>query len=337
MCGDFSVSSANVRSNMTSSNNIIKKRVLVLHYSQTGQLNRAAHSMMRPLEGRDDIEVVWEEIRPVKPYPFPWPFFAFLNVFPESVHLAAPEMQPPVISADERFDLVILAYQVWFLSPALPITGFLKAHGAALLAGKPVITFIVCRNMWLTAQEKIKKLLDAAGARLIDNVVLVDQGHPLATFVTTPRWLWTGKKNGFWGIFPPAGVSEADIAGASRFGKAILDALKRTDKPLQAPLLKGLGAVKVNPGYVASERIAHRSFYVWGKLLRAIGAPDSTLRKMMLAVYAVFLVMMLITVVPIGLVIRMIVRLALKKRLDAEVRRLEEPSGSGTERIEEYA
>ena len=301
---------------MMQSDKKIKKRVLVLHYSQTGQLNRAARSMMRPLEGRDDIEVVWEEMRPVEPYPFPWPFFAFLNVFPESVHLAAPKMQPPGIRLDERFDLVILAYQVWFLSPALPVTGFLKSDGAKLLSGRPVITFIVCRNMWLTAQEKIKKLLDAAGARLIDNVVLVDQGHPLATFVTTPRWLWTGKKNGFWGIFPPAGVRESDIAGASRFGKAICDALIRTDKPVDAPILKGLGAVKVNPGYVASERIAHRSFYVWGKLLRAIGGPDSLPRKMMLAVYALFLIMMIITVVPIG---------------------LEEPSGSGTERIGEHA
>lgn len=322
---------------MISSKKTVKKRVLVLHYSQTGQLNRAVHSMMRPLEGRDDIEVVWEEMRPVKPYPYPWPFFAFLNVFPESVHLDAPKMQPSGVSLNERFDLVILAYQVWFLSPALPVTGFLKSDGAKLLADRPVITFIVCRNMWLTAQEKVKKLLSASGARLIDNAVLVDQGHPLATFVTTPRWLWTGKKNGFWGLFPPAGVSEADIAGASRFGKAILDGLTRADRPPDGPLLKGLGAVKVNPGYVASERIAHRSFYVWGKLLRAIGGPDSALRKMMLAVYAVFLVVMIITVVPIGLVIRTIVRIVFKKRLDAEVRRLEEPSGSGTERIEEYA
>lgn len=315
-----------------------KKRVLVLHYSQTGQLTRAARSMMRPLELCHAVEVVWEEMRPAKPYPFPWPFFAFLNVFPESVHMDPPRMQLLRVDPDERFDLVILAYQVWFLSPALPVTGFLKSDGARrLLDGKPVITFIVCRNMWLTAQEKVKKLLSAAGARLIDNAVLVDQGHPLATFITTPRWLWTGKKGGFWGIFPAAGVSETNIAGASRFGHAILDALTRTDMPLDAPLLRGLGAVKVNPGYVASERIAHRSFYVWGKLLRAIGGPDSSARKATLVVYAAFLIMMIITIVPLGLLVRVLTRPLLKKRLDAEVKRLEEPSGSGTERIEEYA
>lgn len=312
-----------------------KKRVLVLHYSQTGQLTRAARSMMRPLGEGADIEVVWAEMTPARPYPFPWPFFAFLNVFPESVHMVPPPMRPLNIGADERFDLVILAYQVWFLSPALPVTGFLKSGGARILKGKPVITFIVCRNMWLTAQEKVKGLLSRCGARLIDNAALVDQGHPLATFVTTPRWLWTGRKNGFWGVFPPAGVREADINGAARFGRAIGAAL-RSGKPLKAPVLAGLGAVKVNPGYVASERIAHRSFYLWGKLLRAIGGPDSTARKAVLAVYAVFLVTMIITVVPASLVARALLRPILKKRLDDEVRRLEEPSGSGTERVSEF-
>ncbi|MBI5886640.1 MAG: dialkylresorcinol condensing enzyme [Deltaproteobacteria bacterium] len=314
-----------------------KKRVLVLHYSQTGQLTRAARSMMAPLEGRGDIEVVWAEMRPATPYPFPWPFFAFLNVFPESVHMDAPRMRPLGILPGERFDLVILAYQVWFLSPALPITGFLKSEDARLLAGKPVITFIVCRNMWLTAQEKVKRLLAAAGARLIDNVVLVDQGHPLATFVTTPRWLWTGRKNGFWGVFPPAGVSEADINGAARFGRAIVDALTRAGGRLDASILHGMGAVRVNSGYVASERLAHRSFYVWGRLLRAIGPQESWLRKAMLLVYAVFLIVMILTLVPLGIVIRACLKPLIKKRLDAEVRRLEEPSGSGTERIEGYA
>jgi len=317
--------------------NRAKKRVLVLHYSQTGQLTRAARSMVAPLEGRGDIDVVWAEMRPVEPYPFPWPFFAFLNVFPESVHQDAPQMRPLGLDPGERFDLVILAYQVWFLSPALPVTGFLKSNEARLLRDTPVITFIACRNMWLTAQEKVKRLLAAAGARLIDNVVLVDQGHPLATFVTTPRWLWTGRKNGFWGIFPPAGVSEADITGAARFGRAIGDALTRAAGPLEASILHGLGAVKVNPGYVASERLAHRSFYVWGRLLRAIGPQESRIRKAMLLVYAAFLIVMILTLVPLGILVRACLKPFIKKRLDAEVRRLEEPSGSGTERIEEYA
>ncbi|MBI5970141.1 MAG: dialkylresorcinol condensing enzyme [Deltaproteobacteria bacterium] len=304
----------------------------MLHYSQTGQLTDAARSMVSPLEGRPDIEVVWENIQPKKPYPFPWPFFAFFSVFPEAVHMVAPEMKPVSFDPDGHFDLVILAYQVWFLSPSLPMTGFLKSEAARVLKGKPVITLIVCRNMWLNAQEKMKRLLTEAGARLIDNVALVDPGPPLTTFVTTPRWLMTGKKDGFWG-FPPAGVSKKDIAGAARFGRAIADALTRDAGPINGPLLTGLGAVKVNPSYIGSEKIAHRSFYVWGKLLLALGSREAGLRKALTMVYVIFLLAMIVTVVPLGVVVRMIFGRVFKKRLAEQVARLEEPSGSSLERM----
>jgi hypothetical protein len=100
-----------------------------------------------------------------------------------------PELQPVAFDPDGRFDLVIIAYQVWFLSPSLPVTGFLKSEAARVLKGKPVVTLIVCRNMWLTAQEKMKTLIASKGGHLIDNVALVDRGAPWTTFVTTPRWL----------------------------------------------------------------------------------------------------------------------------------------------------
>lgn len=313
-----------------------KTRILVIHYSQTGQLTRAVQSMMAPLEARNDVEVIWQAIEPQVPYPFPWRFFDFLDAFPESVYLDAPSIKPVDFDPDSHFDLVVLAYQVWFLSPSLPITGFLKSQAARALHGAPVITFIACRNMWLSAQDKVRTLLAALGARLIDNVVLVDQGPPWATFVTTPRWLLTGRKDGFWGVFPPAGVSEADIRGAARFGRALASSLNLIKSKPSASHLGGLGAVKVNPGYIAGERIAHRSFVIWGRLLRKIGRPGHRGRRAVLLVYLVFLVTMILTVVPLGMLVRVIVRPLLRQRLDAEVARLESPSGSSTARVAEF-
>lgn len=325
-------------SDMTSKDTQKKKRILVLYYSQTGQLTSAARSMMRPLEDDAGLEfdITWENLQLEKPYPFPWPFLEFFNVFPESVHLIAPAMKSVSFAKDSRFDLIILAYQVWFLSPSLPITGFLKSEGAAVLRDTPVITLIVCRNMWLNAQEKVKVLLKAAGARHIDNAVLVDQGPPLATFVTTPRWLLTGRKNGFWGVFPPAGVSGSDIADASRFGRAIVVALKSNASSPYGSMLSGLGAVKVNPNYIASERVAHRSFYIWGKLLLALGPRESRIRKAALCVYVVFLLFMILTVVPLGIIMRVLLKPFIRRSLEKEVSRLEEPSGSSTERMAVY-
>jgi len=189
--------------------------------------------------------------------------------------------------------------------------------------------------MWLSAHEKVKALLAERGARQIDNVVLVDQGPPWATFVTTPRWMFTGKKEGFWGIFPPAGVSATEIAGAERFGRALADALPQV-KSASGPLLAGLGAVKVNPGYIAGERIAHRSFRVWGRLLRAIGPIGHPVRQWVLVIYAVFLITMILTVMPVSIIVRALLRPFLRRKLDAEVARLEAPSGSSTERLAQY-
>ncbi len=308
-------------------------RILVLYYSQTGQLSRALESALAPVAGNPEFEIVWQKIEPAVPYPFPWGFFSFLDAFPESVYLDPPPLEPMGFDPDAHYDLVILGFTVWFLSPALPVTGFLKSPEARVLRDKPVITFIACRNMWVSAQEEVKGLLARHGARLIDNVVLVDQGPPWATFVTTPRWLLTGKKNGFWGVFPPAGVSDADVASAARFGRALVDARLLLQSGAKAALFRGLGAVKVNPGYVASERIARRSFRLWGRLLRAIGGPGHPARRAVLLAYVVFLIGMILTVVPLGIAVRSVLRPLLRRRMDLEVARLEQPSGSGTERF----
>ena len=310
-------------------------RILVLHYSQTGQLTRAVQSMLSPLAGRTDVQIIWQNLEPVEAFPFPWGFLRFFDTFPECVHLDPPPIRPVAFAPDARFDLVVLAYQVWFLSPSLPVTAFLKSAAAQALRNTPVITFIACRNMWLSAQEKVKDMLNDVGARHIDNVVLVDQGPAWATFITTPRWVLTGKKNGFWGIFPPAGVSETEIRAAARFGRALSESLPLLQSTT-GPLLAGLGAVKVLPGYVTGEKIAHRSFRLWGALLRALGKPGDLGRRLVLVVYIVFLVAMILTVMPLSIVVRALLRPLLRKRLDAEVARLEAPSGSSTYRLGQY-
>lgn len=312
-------------------------RILVLHYSQSGQLDNIAKSVMRPLEAESGVEVVWQNLQPVEPYPFPWPILKFFDIFPECVYLDPPAIKPLHISEDENFDLVVIAYQIWFLAPSTPIVSFLQSDAAKkLLNNKPVITLIGCRNMWLSAQETIRKLLKGLHARLIDNVVLTDQGPPWATFVTTPRWLWTGKKNGFWGIFPQAGVSDTEINGAERFGRALVRALPLLQSGQPGPFLTGLGAVKVNPSYIAGERIAFRSFRIWGRLLRALGPAGSPMRSVTLVFYIMFLVTLIVTVLPLTILVRMMIRPLMRAKLARQVLKLEAPSGSSVERLDSF-
>ena len=313
-----------------------RKRVLVIQYSQTGQLTSVAEQMIAPLREDPAIMLHVETLRPLPAYPFPWPFFRFLDAFPESALLQPPALAPLTLNGNEHFDLVILPYQVWFLAPSPPVTAFLRHPvGRRLLRGKPVVTVIACRNMWMLAQEKLKDLLAECGARLIDNVVLVDPGPTLTTFFTTPRWLWTGNKAGFWGM-PAAGLNAAQIEGTRRFGLALRDALRHGAEQGTQPLLAGLGAVTADPRLYVSEKAGTRSFFVWGKLLRAAGGPGSPQRVPLLALYVTFLILMIITVVPTSLLLQALLRPMLGGWLGRIKHQFEMPSGSATDRLPLY-
>jgi hypothetical protein len=309
---------------------------LLLTYSQTGQLARIAEQIVEPLLRDGRITVRVEPLRPVNAYPFPWTFFDFLDAFPECAHMVAPPMQPSSLTGDEDFDLVILPYQVWFLAPSLPIVGFLKDPLAKrLLAGKPVVTVIACRNMWMLAHDKMKRLLDACGARLLDNVVLTDPSPTMVSLFTTPLWLLSGQRDLLPGA-PPAGVDEPSIIAARRFGLALRDALHEDRERGTAPLLSGLRAVNADPHLFFSERVATRSFFLWGRLLRVVGEPGQRRRRPILALYAAFLLTMVLTIVPISLLVQALLRPFMKRRFARLKQRYETPSGCGEERMALY-
>jgi hypothetical protein len=307
----------------------MKKRILVVAYSQTGQLADVVRAVTAPLQTSNNIEVMFEWLQPETPYPFPWPFLQFFNTFPETVHEKPAPLRAVQVDASSAFDLIILAYPVWFLSPAQPMMAFLQSEQAAnLLHDKPVITLIACRNMWLMAQEVMKEKLAALGARLIDNIALVDRAHPAATFISTPLWMLTGKRGPFLGgRVPAAGIPADEIAAAARFGAAIAVQLPVRTAEDNAPMLKGLGAVTINERLIASEKIARRSFVIWGKLLRVLGDATSPTRRAVLCLYIVFLVAMILTVVPISAVIKRLLAPFTRARIAQQRQYFAQPSG----------
>lgn len=312
------------------------KKVLVISYSQTGQLTKVSDSVLSALNKDSKIDVVYKEIKPKKAYPFPWDFMTFMDCFPESIYMDPPEIEE-IEDDDNDYDLVILPYQVWFLSPALPITAFMKSdYAKRKLEGKPVITLIACRNMWVMAQEKMKGMISDLGAKLIDNIVLIDQGNSFATFITTPRWMLTGKKDSLWGIFPEAGVSPKDIKDAKRFGEAIRFALHNNTHKEGTSLCYGLKAVEVDEKLIKSEQIATKSFTIWGKLIRKVGKQGEAKRKPIVMLYVVFLLLIILTIVPINMLIQTILRKVNKEKVLKQKEIFETPSGRGDERMKEF-
>ncbi|NBI42674.1 dialkylresorcinol condensing enzyme [[Haemophilus] felis] len=301
------------------------KNILIVSYSQTGQLTALAESFVRPLTAQADIQLEHFCIQPTPPFPFPWKFTPFFNIFPETVHLRPAPIVPPHFQ-QKKYDLIIIAYTVWFLSPSQPITAFMQSEQAkSILKDTPVITLIGCRNMWLMAQEKMKTLLANAGATLIGNVVKVDQSNDWASFITTPAWMLTGNKQHYkW--LPSAGIAESELADASRFGEKILQ-IFRESRPLDRTIFHNMQAVKIDEKLMMSEKVGHRSFYLWGKLLMKCGQISPLLRQAVLYLYVVFLVAMILTVVPISAVIKWLLRPLLKNKLALQKRYFAEPSG----------
>lgn len=312
------------------------KNVLVVNYSQTGQLAQITAQLVEPLRAAGH-RVHLETLVPEAAYPWPWPIIDFVDAFPECVQLDAPPLKPLSIAADTPFDLVILTYQVWYLSPALPMTAFLHSPaGRQLIHGKPIVTLVACRNMWLSAQQTMQRLIGEAGGQLRDHLAFTDQGHPLATFITTPRWVLTGRRDRFLGL-PAAGVAAEEIRQASRFGRALADALERDEEKSAAPMLAGLRAVTVNARLALSERAGQRAFRVWSKLIRAFGKRGQWRRRPILLIFTLYLITLVLTVVPLSLLLQWLFSPLLKPRLERLKTELEQPSGSQEYNLEKYA
>ncbi len=301
------------------------KKVLVVYYSQTGQLENVLKSFTSKL-GDDEIKVDMRPIVPKTKYPFPWPFYTFFDEFPEAVQMDGCEIEE-LEELEDDYDLIILGYTVWYMSPSIPMTAFMQSNQAKyIFKDKPVVTVIACRDMWVLAQEKMKNMISNLDARLIDNVALTDQSGSILSLVTLPMWMLTGDKK-YFSALPQAGITQENIDNCARFGERLNSALKQDKEKESEAMLKNLNAVSVNAKLIATEKIAHRSFLVWTQLIKWSGKKYSIGRKITITIYFAFLVLLLVSVVPINILARKILNIFQKEKLEAMEARYELPSG----------
>ena len=227
------------------------KRILVVYYTQSGQLKEIIDSVLSPLT---EVTIDFLPIDTATPFPFPWTDDTFFDAFPES-YLQIPQPLQPFNLPHTDYDLVILGYQVWYLSPSIPFNSFLQHPEAKkLLSGKPVITISGTRNMWVMAHQKVKKLLTDCGTHLVGNIALTDRHHNHISVITIVQWLFSGDKNKrYLGVFPKAGVADKDIQGASVYGTLIAQHLQKGN-------YNGLQQEIVVP-----RRCALQTFYSFGR------------------------------------------------------------------------
>jgi hypothetical protein len=294
------------------------KRILVVYFSQSGQQMRILQSLVKPFLDGGHV-VAFEEIQPVERFPFPWSAYEFFNAFPETFTQQPIALKPLTSNVNHDFDLIILGYQPWFLTPSRPVSSFLQSPEAKqILHKKNVVTVLGCRNMWLGAQEKVKRRLQEGGARLVGHMALVDRSGNLTSLITILRWMFTGRKNPFW-FFPPAGVSEQDIQHAEVFGNHIREAVELNDFDSLQDKLNKEGAIEVKPNLVLLEKRGQKAFSVWAKFVAMGGAVHSTGRKFRVYIFMYLLPTAIFILSPLLWLLSRILLVVKRKQLDMEV------------------
>ncbi|MEO6254551.1 MAG: hypothetical protein ABIO79_14660 [Ferruginibacter sp.] len=244
----------------------MSKKILVIYYTQSGQLEDILNCFTEPLvEAGNTVEKV--RVRVANDYPFPWTGKAFFAVMPDCV-LGVPTELKSFELKESKYDLVILGYQAWFLSPGIPVNSILSHPSVkAVLKDTPVVTITGARNMWITAMERIKKILKNSGAKLVGSIALVDKHHNFISFVTIFYWMFKGKKERWLNIFPKPGVADEDIENTRNYGILVQKFLSAQNwDGLQDELVKEKAIdVKYNLMFIESK--ASKIFAVWANII----------------------------------------------------------------------
>jgi hypothetical protein len=276
------------------------KHILVIHYSQSGQLTEIVNNVVSTID-RKTVQIDFHNLQMETPYPFPWDKSSFFGVFPETF-MQIPEKVKPVSPEilNKKYDLIILGYQIWYLTPSLPTTSFLEtADAKQLFSNTPVVTVIGCRNMWIMAQEKMKVRLNKLGSTLVGNMVLADRHLNHISVITIANWMFSGKKERYLGIFPKPGVAQKDIDASVKFGTVISNHMKDDNlSNLQDQLLQ-IGAVKIKPFLITVDKRANLIFSKWAKLILTKGEKDSPKRKVWVKLFNNYLLFAIWIISPI--------------------------------------
>ncbi len=296
------------------------KKVLVIYFTQTGQAKQSLDAVLKPFEEDTNYQLDHLLIKPKQAFPYPWSYTQFFDAFPETVNGIACELEPIAIDPKTDYDLVVIAYQPWFLSICIPINSFLQTPEAKqLLTNKPVVTIINCRNMWLGAQEKMKKQLLNLKANLVGNITFVDRSANLVSLVTVLAYVLKGTKENFMGIFPKYGVTEKDLAHAPVFGNIILNNLEKGSLQNIQPELNQQGALDIRGNLLLMEGRGRALFPLYANYISKKGTQGSEQRKTRVRIFGIVLPTAILILSPIITILSRLAPVLARKKFSKEI------------------
>lgn len=296
------------------------KKILVIYYTQTGQARQALDAVLKPFLNNQEYCVDFELIKPKKQLPYPWKYSEFFDVFPENVHGVPFEYEPLAIDTNTNYDLVVIGYQPWFLSICRPVNSFLLSDAAKkLLTGKPVITVINCRNMWLGAQEKMKQRLLDLNAKLVGNIVFADRSSNLTSLITVLAFELKGVKQNYMGFFPRYGVADQDLETAPEVGKLIETALQQNSFDKLQELIIAKDLVTVKPNLLLMEGRGRALFPLYANYVSKKGTASSEERKGRVRTFGIVLPTAILLLSPIITIVSRLAPLLAYSKMKKEI------------------
>ena len=296
------------------------KKVLVIYFTQTGQAKQSLDAVLKPFEEDTNYQLDHLLIKPKQAFPYPWSYTQFFDAFPETVNGIACELEPIAIDPKTDYDLVVIAYQPWFLRICIPINSFLQTPEAKqLLENKPVVTIINCRNMWLGAQEKMKKQLLNLKANLVGNITFVDRSANLVSLVTVLAYVLKGTKENFMGIFPKYGVTEKDLAIAPVFGHIIFPNLENGSWQNIQPELNQQGALDIRGNLLLMEGRGRALFPLYANYISKKGTQGSEQRKTRVRIFGIVLPTAILILSPIITILSRLAPVLARKKFSKEI------------------
>ena len=295
------------------------KNILVLYYTQSGQLKDIIDSYLTDFDN-EEFSITFEKIETKKEYEFPWRILPFFDAFTESVKNIPCDIEPLKYDENKKYDLIILGYQIWYLNPSIPFNSALLSNKLKnTIKGSKVVTLIGCRNLWIMAQEKIKRKIIEYNGELVGNIALVDRTSNLTGAVTIVYWLIFGKKEKLFGIFPLPGVSDKDIKGCSNFGTITSNAMKTNSWVGHNEQLVNNHSSVITPSLLIFEKRISRIFGIWANFIHKSGPAGSPKRKPKLILFIIYLILALLILAPLVSVFSVIYVLVNKQDLKKEI------------------
>ncbi len=269
------------------------KKVLVLYYSQTEKTKDVIDYIIDPLRDKDDISIEEVLIEPVNPFPFPWPKVYFFSIFPECVYEVPVEIKEPVFK-ENKYDLIVIGGQVWFLSLSIPLVSFFMHKKSKIINNTKVITILNCRKMWIHTQKRMEEFISLAGGTLVDKVLITAQGEQMQTLTATKDNLF--KSNGDcdkkWEVSPTA------LKQLKQQGKDLLDALQ-SNKLSEEGVFTTKSTAFNNTDFDHPEMVARKKFLQIGGVIKRLSKSKSYFRYFLTIIFLFFFFIMVFIGLPL--------------------------------------